>query len=153
MNTVPSPAPSTRRARDQARHPQRQQVHEAAERDQDRAEQDGRLAAAVVGEPPGERAQQQAGDRVGADHHPDRDVAGVERAVHEARQDRQHGADRDQAAEGDGEDAGEGDPGARHRAAALLGRGAHRSSPERSSMTWSGAGSAASRLARASWRR
>ena len=51
-------------------------------------------------------------DRVGADHDPDRDVAAVERAVHVAGQHRQHGADREQPAEGDGEDAGEGDAGA-----------------------------------------
>ena len=86
----------------------------------------------------------QAGDRVGADHDADRDVAGVERPVHVARQHRQHGADREQAAEGDREDAGEGEAGAGNGGCRRAGRGAHRSRPERSSMTWSGGGSAAS---------
>ena len=69
------------------------------------------MRPAAVGEAAGDRAQQQAGDRVGADHHPDRDVAVAERAVHVARQHRQHRADREQAAEGDREEAGEGEAG------------------------------------------
>ncbi len=49
---------------DQAGDPERQQVEEAGDGDEDRAEQHGRLAAAAVGEATGERAQEQAGDRV-----------------------------------------------------------------------------------------
>ena len=80
------------------------QVEQPADGEDQGAEQHRRLAAAAVGEPAGEGAQQQAGDRVGADHDPDRDVARVERAVHVAGQHRQHRADREQPAEGDREE-------------------------------------------------
>src|SRR5262249_34151699 len=119
------------------------------DRHQAGAEQDGWLAAAMVSEPPGEGSQQQSGEGVGADHDADRDVARVERAVHVAGQDGEHRADRDEAAEGDREDARERDPGPVDRRLAFLpAYGAHLSNRVRSSITWSGGGSAASASSR-----
>ena len=57
------------------------QVEEAAGAEQEAADERRRLAAAAVGEAPGDRAQQEPGDRVAADHHADREVAVAERPL------------------------------------------------------------------------